>query len=312
MTVRAAGSSEHGSRAQHLRRTEREHRRRRLRLALVVTSAFFLVEVAGGVISGSLALLADAAHMFTDVAALLMAFAAMTLADRGATKRYTFGYYRAEILAAFVNAQLLLLIAAYILYEAYIRFRNPISIDTTLMLWVAVAGLMANLVAVRLLHGHHHDNLNMRAAYLEVLADTLGSATVIMVAVVVGRTGWLWLDPLASAGIAAFILPRTLSILRQAAHVLLEGTPRHVDLAALRAELERIPGVEGIHDLHFWTLTSGLDCASVHVRTSPATERFAVRRAVERALSEMTGIEHVTVQVEGTSEAECPSAQAHR
>lgn len=295
----------------HAPQLERATRRRQLRTALVVTATFLILEVVGALISGSLALLADAAHMFTDVAALTMAFAAMTLADRTATKRYTFGFYRAEILAAFVNAQLLLLIAAYILYEAYGRFSQPPEIDTGVMLWVAVAGLVANLISVRLLHGHHHDNLNMKAAYLEVLTDTVGSAAVIVGALVIAATGWLWVDPLISVGIACFILPRTISILRQAAHVLLEGTPRHIDLAALRRDLIAIPGVEEIHDFHFWTLTSGLDCASVHVRTSPETERFAVRRAVERALSEAAGIDHVTVQVEEISEDDCTSAQAH-
>ncbi len=282
-----------------------------MRAALIVTAAFLVLEVVGALISGSLALLADAAHMFTDVAALLMAFAAMTLADRSATKRYTFGFYRAEILAAFVNAQLLLLIGAYILYEAYGRLADPAEIDTSIMLWVAVAGLLANLISVRLLQGHQHDNLNVRAAYLEVLTDTVGSTAVIIAAVVVSRTGWLWVDPLISVGIACFILPRTFGILRQATHVLLEGTPRHVDLAALRRELSEIPGVEEIHDVHFWTLTSGVDCASVHVRTSPDTERFVVRRAVERRLSAATGIDHVTVQVEEVSEEACGSAHAH-
>jgi cobalt-zinc-cadmium efflux system protein len=290
---------------------QRAGRRRQLRLTLLVTSTFLIVEVVGGLVAGSLALLADAAHMFTDVAALLMAFAAMTLADRTATKRYTFGFYRAEILAAFVNAQLLLLIAAYILYEAYSRFQQPHDIDTAVMFWIALGGLVANLIAVRLLHGHHHDNLNMKAAYLEVVTDTFGSAAVIVVALVVGRTGWLWLDPLASVGIACFIVPRTISILRQSAHVLLEGTPPHVDLGALRKALSEIPGVEEIHDFHFWTLTSGVDCASVHVRTSPDTERFAVRRSVEKTLSEIAGIDHVTVQVEELSEKGCASTQAH-
>jgi cobalt-zinc-cadmium efflux system protein len=302
---------DHGASPLAARQPARHSQRRQLRAALLVTATFLAIEVIGGLISGSLALLADAAHMFTDVAALIMAFAAMTLADRSATKRYTFGFYRAEILAAFVNAQLLVVIAGYILYEAYARFRAPTAIDTGLMLWVALAGLVANLASVRLLHGHQHGNLNMRAAYLEVVTDTIGSATVIVAALVIGRTGWLWLDPLASVGIACFILPRTIAILRQAAHVLLEGTPRHVDLAALRQELLQIPGVEEIHDFHFWTLTSGVDCASVHVRTSPDTERFAVRRAVERTLSAAAGIDHVTVQVEEVSEDVCGAGHAH-
>lgn len=293
-----------------LSKGEREARRRRLRAALAVTAAFLVLEVVGAVLSGSLALLADAAHMFTDVAALLMAFAAMTLADRTATKRYTFGFYRAEILAAFVNAQLLLLIGGYILYEAYVRFTEPSEIDTGIMLWVAVAGLVANLISVRLLSGHQHENLNVKAAYLEVLTDTVGSAAVIVGALVISATGRLWIDPLISVAIACFILPRTIGILRQATHILLEGTPRNIDLAALRRELTEIPGVEEIHDFHFWTLTSGVDCASVHVRTTPDTERFVVRRAVERTLSAATGIEHVTVQVEESQET-CGSAQAH-
>jgi cobalt-zinc-cadmium efflux system protein len=311
MSAEPGGHTHVGKTPGLLSKSEREGRRRRLRAALAVTATFLLVEVVGAVVSGSLALLADAAHMFTDVAALLMAFAAMTLADRSATKRYTFGFYRAEILAAFVNAQLLLLIAAYILYEAYSRFTQPSEIETGIMLGVALAGLFANLTSVRLLHGHQHENLNFKAAYLEVLTDTVGSAAVIVAAVVISATGWLWIDPLISVAIACFIVPRTIRILRQAAHVLLEGTPRHIDLAALRRELSAIPGVEEIHDFHFWTLTSGVDCASVHVRTSPETERFVVRRAVERTLSAATGIDHVTVQVEELSEETCGSAHAH-
>lgn len=291
--------------AQTVSEEERNQSRARMRAALAVTATFLLIEVVGGWISGSLALLADAGHMFTDVAALLLAYSAMTLAQRGPTQRYTFGLHRAEILAAFVNAQLLLVIGGFVLWEAYERFRDPVEIDTGLMLIVAIVGLVANIISASFLHGHHESSLNVRAAYLEVVTDALGSVAVIFAALAIRYAGWTWTDPLVSVGIALFILPRAWSILREAAHVLLEGTPQNVDLGEVRRELGELPGVVEIHDFHCWTLTSGVNSASVHVRVVPESERFALRREVEKLIQDRVGIDHVTVQVEESMEECC-------
>lgn len=286
--------------------------RGRLARALAITSTVLLAEIVGGLLSGSLALLADAAHMFTDMAALLLAFAAATLAEQKSSRRYTFGLYRAEILAAFVNAQILLLAGVWILHSAWQRLWEAPELDTGLMFWVASLGLLANLLALVLLQQGNRENLNLRAAYLEVFSDTLGSAAVIVTALVIPRTGWTFLDPVVSAVIAVAILPRTFTILRESAHVLLEGSPLHTDLATVHDQISAIPGVVGVHDFHFWTLTSGLDSVSVHVRIAPETERFSVRRQVEALLREQFRVQHLTVQIEEASEAECCAPSAHR
>ena len=289
----------------------RAEHRRRLRAALVVTAAFLILEIAGGLLSGSLALLADAAHMFTDVGALLLAYAAMTVADRAPTRKYTFGLYRAEILAAFVNAELLLLISGYIFYEAYGRFLQPREISTGLMLWVAAAGLGANVLSMVFLHRHHEDSLNLKAAYLEVLSDAFGSIAVITAALVMALTGWYWIDPLISAGIGILILPRTWSLLKQSAHILLEGTPAKLDIESLRQQIAELPGVEEIHDLHCWTLTSGLHAASVHIRASRDSPRGQVLKRVQSLLRESAGMDHATIQVEWGAEGPCEMARGH-
>jgi cobalt-zinc-cadmium efflux system protein len=278
---------------------------------MFLTLTFFLVEVIGGVLSRSLALLADAAHMFTDVAALILAYAAMTLADRAATKKHTFGLYRAEILAAFINAQVLLLISGYILYEGYQRLRQPPEIRTGIMLWVAAAGLIANLISMKLLRGGREGSLNLKAAYLEVLTDMMGSLGVIAAALVMGPTGWFWLDPVLSAVIGLIIVPRTVSILRESGHILLEGTPAGIDLELLRTKLLETPGVAEVHDLHIWALTSGMNSASVHIRSVPGSDRETLREAVQTKFETFAGVDHATVQVEVQTEAECKSRETH-
>ncbi len=281
--------------------------RHRLRGALLITGTFLVIEVIGGWWSGSLALLADAGHMFTDVAALLLAYAAMTLAQRGPTARYSFGLYRAEILAAFINAQVLLVIGLFLFVEAYDRWHTPVPVDADVMLGVALAGLFANLVAARYLHGHQHGSLNVQAAYLEVVTDAIGSVGVIVAALALRFWGWLWVDPAVSVAIACFIVPRAVSLLRRAGHVLLEGTPGHVDLPELRRRLAEVPGVAEIHDFHCWTLTSGVDSASVHVRLAAEVDRWQVRQAVEQEIREGVGVRHITVQIEAPHEVECCS-----
>ena len=279
--------------------------RRRLRAALALTAGVLIVEVAGALLSRSLALLADAVHLFADIAALILAYAAMTLADRAPTGRHSFGFYRAEILAAFVNAEVLLVLSGGIVVEAISRLRSPVELRTGWMLGVAAFGMVANFVAMRLLSHGRTESLNLRAAHLEVATDLVGSGAVVVAALAISKTGWTWIDPALSGVVAAFLLPRAVSLLRQSAHVLLEGTPREIDVAALRQRILEVPGVEAIHDLHFWTLTSGLHSASVHIRASAEGGRGEVLRSVQRLLHEDAGVDHATIQVERGAEMAC-------
>ncbi len=284
---------------------DRGARKRRLRIALGLAVACFTIEVVGGFVAGSLALLADAAHLLADVAALVLAYAAMTLADFVPTKRYTFGLYRAEILAAFVNAEALLAVTAFILFEAYQRMFSPPEVHTGLMAGFAAVGLAVNLAAASLLREDQQHSLNSRAAYLEVVSDALGSLGALLAAGVMRLTGWLWIDPLISAAIGCIVLPRALSLLRQSAHVLLEGSPHEVDSTEVRTQLLKLPGVIELHDLHFWTLTSGVHAASVHVRTADERGAPVVLRSVQQLLKERAGIDHSTIQVECDPDAHC-------
>jgi cobalt-zinc-cadmium efflux system protein len=284
---------------------ERRSRRRSLLGALGLALGILVLEVAGGLLSHSLALLADAAHMFADIAALLLAYAGMTLAGRAPTGRHTFGLYRAEILAAFVNAQILLLLAVFVGYEAFRRFEHPVEVQTNVMLGIAALAVGGNFVGMRLLSRGMASNLNMRAAYLEVLTDMLSSLAVLAAAVAMPLTGWRWLDAAVSAGVALFILPRAVSILRQSAHILLEGAPGDIDLPLVRERLLRLPGVEQVHDLHFWTLTSGLHSCTVHIRSSGDRPREEVLSAVQKLLRDHAGVDHATVQLEWGSEMSC-------
>lgn len=301
----AAGS--HGTR----RESDRAARLSRMRAALVITVGVLVVELVGGLLSGSLALVADAAHMFMDVAALTLAYAGMALGGRAPTGRHTFGLARAEVLAAFVNAQLLLVGSGLILFEAWRRFRSPSPVHTSLMLGVAVAGLAANLGAAALLRSGHKESLGLKAAYVEVATDALSSLAVIVAALVIGRTGWLALDPILSACIALVVLPRGIAILREAAHILLEGAPREIDVGAIRAELCGLPGVAAVHDLHFWTLTSGQHSASVHILALAGASRDELLPRVQRLLLDRAGVDHATIQVEQGGDVVCLSTASH-
>lgn len=287
---------------------DRGLRRRSLLGALALTLAILALEVAGGLLSHSLALLADAAHMFADIAALMLAYAGTTLAGRAPTGRHTFGLYRAEILAAFVNAQILLLLAVYVGYEALQRFIRPVEIHTRTMFWVAVVALLGNVASMALLARGKASSLNMKAAYLEVFMDAISSLAVVAAAVTMPLTGWRWLDAAVSAGVALFIVPRAIGLLRQSAHILLEGAPGEIDTALVRGELLRLPGVEALHDLHFWTLTSGLHSASVHIRASQERPLEQVLAAVQKLLRDRAGVEHATIQIERGQEMSCHAA----
>ena len=233
--------------------------------ALSLTTMFMAAEVIGGLWTGSLALLADAAHMLTDAGGLALALIAIRFAERPATPQKTYGYVRMEVLSALTNAVILLLLTIYILYEAYQRFLNPPEILGGPMLVVAMVGLAVNLISMKLLSEGSSESLNVKGAYFEVLSDMLGSLGVIVAAAIVMFTGWTLADPIIGAGIGLFIIPRTWILLKQAIHILMEGTPPEVDIALLEQKLLGIPGVTAVHDLHVWTITSGIDAMSCHL-----------------------------------------------
>jgi cobalt-zinc-cadmium efflux system protein len=275
----------------------RRHRGR-LVAVLCVTVAIMAIEVAGSLASGSLALLADAGHALTDVAGIGLALAAIWLAARPANEGRTFGYYRAEILAAVVNAVLLFGVAGFVLVEAWRRLFAPPEIAGGLMLAVAAVGLAGNLASLWLLRGAQAESLNMRGAYLEVVGDVLGSLAVLVAAGLVALNGWTRADPIASAAIAVLILPRTWRLLRDAVDVLLEATPKGIDLDEVRRHIEETPGVANAHDLHAWTITSGLDVVSVHVVLEDGADAGRVLDRLTECLRTDFDIEHSTFQLE--------------
>ena len=272
--------------------------KRKLRIVLGLTSLYLVAEVVGGLVTRSLALLADAGHMLTDVAGLALALLAIRFAERPPTPDRTYGYYRAEILAALTNAVVLIGISIYILYEAYQRVRDPPAVASRGMLIVAGIGLAVNLAGVLLLRQGAAESLNLRGALFEVVSDLLTSVGVIVAGVIMLVTGWYYADPLISAAIGLLILPRTWRLLREAIGVLLEGTPPDVDLAALRRAITAVPGVEDVHDVHVWALTSGMNALSAHVVSADGAAYGAVLRAVHRTVTGDFPISHVTVQVE--------------
>lgn len=272
-----------------------------LSIAFALTATFMIIEIIGGWWTGSLALLADAFHMMTDAGGLALALIAIRFAERPRTPQLTYGYARAEVLSALANAVVLLLLTIYILYEAYQRFFSPPEIIGGPMLAVAVAGLVVNLVNMRLLSAGASESLNVKGAYFEVLADMLGSLGVIVAAVVVVLTGWTLVDPIIAAGIGLFIVPRTWSLLNQAVHILMEGTPPEIDLSLLEKSLVNIPGVVAVRDLHVWTVTSGADAMSCHLVVKDDAAERVVLEAAEAAMRSQFALTHTTIQLEADS-----------
>lgn len=272
--------------------------RSRLAWALALTLTYMTAEVVGGVVTGSLALLADAAHMLTDAGGLALALFAIRFAQRPATPQKTYGYLRTEILAALLNAVVLLLLTVYILYEAYNRFISPPEVLGGPMLAVASIGLVVNLISMRLLARGSSESLNVQGAYFEVLSDMLGSLGVIVAALLVMWTGWTLADALIGAGIGLFIVPRTWRLLSKAVHILLEGVPAEVDLNLLERALSEIPGVTAVHELHVWTITSGLDSMSGHLVVGDMGDAPRILREARQLMRGRFGLVHVTVQVE--------------
>jgi len=282
----------------HERATAAARSRPVLAATLVLTGAFMLVELAAGFWTGSLALLADAGHMLTDAGALALALFATWIAARPPTPAKTYGYYRAEILAALVNALVLLAVAGGILFEAWRRWESPSAVLAGPMALVAAGGLGVNLVCAWLLHRGAAASLNVRAAYLEVLSDALSSLATLVAAGVLLATGWAGADPLAGVFIALLIVPRTWALLTQAVNVLLEGTPPHLELSEIESAMCAVPGVRRVHDLHVWTLTSGREAMSAHVVVDDVRESERLLEALHALLHARFGIDHTTVQLE--------------
>lgn len=288
-----------------------EHRRR-LIVALVITSAVLIAEVIGGLISGSLALLADAGHMLTDSTGLILALIAASLATRAATVKRTFGLQRAEVLAALGNALLLVGVAVWVLIKAVDRLREPVEIEAGLMLVVAAVGVLANLAGLLVLRPAQAKSLNVRGAYLEVLGDLVGSLAVVAAAVVILLTGWMPIDAIVSLLIVVVIIPRAWALLREVVDVLLEATPRGVDLAKVREHIKRVPGVVDVHDLHAWTITSGVPVLSAHVIVDQACISEGRSGEVLDRLGECLGghfdVSHCTFQLEPVGHQEHEAA----
>jgi cobalt-zinc-cadmium efflux system protein len=270
----------------------------KLKLVLGLTLTYLAAEVIGGIITKSLALLADAGHMLTDVGGLALALFAINITQRSATEKRTYGYYRAEILAALANAVVLIFISLYILYEAWQRFKSPPEVSSRDMLIVAAIGLAVNITGMLILRKGSKESLNMKGAYFEVLSDMLTSIGVIAAAIIMMTTGWYYADPIISAGIGLFILPRTWVLLKDAVGVLLEGTPSDINLADVRATLNSIPGVVSIHDLHVWSLTSGMNAMSVHVLVMENVSVKEVLTAIKTKMRDEFKITHTTIQTE--------------
>lgn len=272
---------------------------------------FFVIEVVGGFASNSLTLLADAGHNLTDVAALAFSLFVAWLAQKPSTPEKTYGYLRWEILAAFLNGATLLFISFAIIYEAVQRFRSPEPVQTGLMLVVAAAGLVANLVAAYLLHAGSKDSLNVRGAYLHMIADLLGSVAAVIAALFIRFKGWTLADPIASVVMTLLILRGSWSLVKESVDVLLEATPSHIDLGDVRAKLEAVPHVASVHDLHVWTLTSGVVAMSAHALVpDPALHQAALEEM--NAVLGRLDIHHVTIQIEGRALADCaPGTLVH-
>lgn len=283
---------------------KRRSRERAIAIAAALTGGFMLAEVVGGILSGSLALLADAGHMLTDFASLLLAWCAFRLTRRPADWKRTYGFDRFSVLAAFVNGLSLFAISAWILVEAVRRLLNPGEVLGGMMLWIAVAGLVVNILSFWALSRVEGENLNVRAAALHVLGDLLGSVAAIAAAVVILLTGWTPIDPLLSVLVVALILRSAWRVVGESGHILLEGAPRGFDAPALAADLEaNVAGVARAYHIHAWSITEERPMATLEVDLLPGAQPDSVRRAVKARVAEVAGVGHVTVEVSGGREA---------
>lgn len=273
---------------------------RALWIALGLTSSILVAETIGGIVTGSLALISDAAHMLTDAAALAIALAAIRIGKRAADRQRSFGYYRFEILAAAFNSMMLFGVAVYIVYEAYRRLGNPPEIQSTSMLAFAAVGLVANLISIKILTSGKDKSLNVKGAYLEVWSDLLGSVGVIGGALIIRYTGWAWVDSVVAVGIGLWVLPRTWTLLKSSVNILLEGVPEEINIENLKTALQDVAGVKGIHDLHVWAVTTGKVSLTVHVVHDAEVQPATILQGMKAMLSQEFEITHVTIQCELT------------
>jgi cobalt-zinc-cadmium efflux system protein len=270
----------------------------RLKIALAATFVYMLAEAVGGWWTNSLALVADAGHMLTDVAALTMTLFAFWFASRPATDRKTYGFYRIEILAAFVNGIVLVLLSIWIIYEAVARWNSPESIEGVGMVAVAAGGLLVNVFSAYLLHSGAAADPNLRGAWLHIIGDLLGSAAAVIAGLLIVGFGWTWSDALGSVLISLIIIFGAWRLIVESVNVLLEGTPRRIDLAAVESSILDTDGVGGVHDLHVWTISSGIDALSAHISHHDSVPHSELLAAVRRKLHDRFGIDHLTIQME--------------
>jgi cobalt-zinc-cadmium efflux system protein len=280
--------------ATHSRRSSKET----LTYALVITGIWFLVELIGGLYTNSLALFADAAHMLTDLAALGLSLFALKMSTRPATHQKTYGYLRAEILAALANGIFLVLIGLYIFYEAYLRLLSPPQVRSGTMSVVAATGLLANLATAWLLHSSQRENLNMRGAFLHVMGDTMGSVGAILAGIVMMAWHWYLADPIVSVVVGVLVIYSSWELVRESVDVLLEGTPRYLSIGSILSDLGRPPEVASVHDLHVWSITSGMPALSCHIVLKVGADAPAVLAALTELLRNKYRIEHTTIQIE--------------
>lgn len=277
---------------------DHDHDRRQLALALGLTGSYCVVEFVGGWFTNSLALLSDAGHMLSDVTAMGLSLFAAYISTLPVTSQKTFGYYRAEILAAFLNGLALWLVAGIIFREAYHRFFSPPEVHGQGMILIAGVGLLVNLLTAWMLHGAHEANINLRGVFLHVLSDALGSVGALVAGALILWTNWQWADPVTSVIIGFLILLSSFSLVRESVDILMQATPRHLDLAEVQRTLAEVAGVARVHDLHVWTLTSGLFTLTAHVVVNGAHDHHALLNALEQVIQQRFGIDHTTIQLE--------------
>lgn len=295
----------HHDEANHLASTDTS----RLRTVLIIVLAIMVAEVIGGILSNSLALLGDAGHMLVDALALGLAMFAITIAKRPATLTRTFGYHRVEIMAALANGVTLVVLALWIFYEAYQRFLEPPVVKTPLMLLVATIGLIANLIGMLLLRRASHEQLNVKAAFWHIMGDTISSVGVIIGAIIISVTGWYVADPIIAVFIGGIILVGATQIVRESADILLEAVPKHVQIDEVVGKIKAIPGVEDVHDIHIWTITSQIHALSAHllITDQKVSQSSEIMAAVNQDLAEHFNITHTTLQLECEKCAVCPT-----
>ncbi|GIU82690.1 MAG: cation transporter [Acidobacteria bacterium] len=287
-----------GNSCQQKNKTERQRNVKRLKIALGLTFTYMIVEAVGGWMANSLVLIADSVHMLTDVAALSLALLAIWFASKPATAKKTYGYYRLEILAAFINGILLTVLSLIVIYNAYKRLYTSLEIDTTKLSLIAFLGLCTNLICAYLLHQGQKSDLNLHGAWLHIIGDLLGSVSALSAGILIFFTGWVWMDSVTSFLISLIIIYGAWNLIKESVNVLLEGTPSHINLKSIEETIKQTENVRQIHDLHVWTLTSGIHAMSVHVVHEKGISQIELLKKVRKRITDEFGIEHLTIQME--------------